>query len=53
METSALVDGEGRSTELQERTPLPQAEAGAGPMLEEATLIEGMYPTDLSTCRVE
>jgi hypothetical protein len=52
-EANALVDGEDHSTEAREPTPPPQDGARAERMLEEATLVGGMYFADINTCRVE
>jgi hypothetical protein len=50
---SAPADGEDHSADAREPTPPRQAESRAEAMLEEATIVEGMDPADLSTCRVE
>jgi hypothetical protein len=48
-ETSTPVDGEDRSTEVCEPTPPPQADVVVEPVLEEATLVEGMLPANMSS----
>lgn len=48
-ETSTHADGEDRLSEVRDPTPPPQANAAAGPRLEEATLVEGTHPITTSS----
>jgi hypothetical protein len=48
-ETSTPADGEDRSMEVCEPTPAPQANAAVEPVLEEASLVEGILSATMSS----
>jgi hypothetical protein len=48
-ETSTPADGEDRSAEAREPMPPPQVDALVETILEEATLVEGMFPAPMDS----